>query len=358
MKQRALQLKEEVLAHRRYLHQCAEVGLLLPRTMEYLSRQLRACGIEPQACGHGIRAQIGAGAPRLLLRADADALPNGHTCGHDCHAAMLLTAAKMLKEREGEIPGSVCIMFQPAEETLQGAQDMIRAGILQPMPQAALAFHTAAGKLPPGMALYGTDGAMMYGADNVTVTFSGKGGHGAYGEQAIDPIKMAVEAYGQLPAVSIGVFQAGNVGNAIAETAVLKGALRTEHGGQQLLEELEQVAKATAEKHGGRVEVVRTGGAPPLICHKELTRQMAKYLKELGLVVRDGIKAKASEDFAYIAQKVPAAYFYLTCGFPDARGDHLAHDPLVQIDEEVLPIGAAAYAHCAMRFLQTLADKK
>ena len=349
MKQRALELKRETAAHRQYLHQVREVGLKLPKTMAYLAQQLRECGVEPQPCGYGVTAQIGKGGRTILLRADADALPNGHTCGHDCHAAMLLTAAKMLKERERELGGTVRLMFQPAEETLQGAQDMICRGILEPPPDAALAFHTAAGKLPVGMALYGSEGAMMRSADNFTVTFHGKGGHGAYAAQTVDPIKMAVQVYQALPEVSFGVFQAGTAGNVIPDTAVLKGSVRTEAGREAAVKKLYDTVEKIAGKRG---EITHTGGTPALVCDKSLAQQMAGFLKELGLVVKDGVKANASEDFAYIARQIPSAYFYLTCGFADERGEHLAHDPLVQIDEAVLSIGAAAYAHCAFRYLK------
>lgn len=352
MKERALQLKEETKRHRRTLHEYAEVGLELPKTMAYIEKELLACGINPLKCGHGIKAQIGSGEPILLLRADADALPNGHTCGHDCHAAMLLTAAKLLKEREADLRGTVRLMFQPAEETLQGAQNMIDHGILEPKPSAALAFHTAAGKLPVGMALYGVEGAMMRSADNFTVTFRGKGGHGAYADQTIDPIKMAVQAYAALPEMTVGYFHAGDVGNAIPNMAVIKGAIRTEDNREELLQKLKTVLEESAQSHGGSVEISRTSGTPALFCEKVLTERLAGYLKELGLIVKGGVKAKASEDFACVAQNVPTAYFYLTCGFTDERGAHLAHDPLVQIDEEVLPIGAAAYAHCALRYLK------
>lgn len=352
MKQRALELKEQTIGHRRKIHEYAEVGLELPKTMAYIKKELKNIGISSSKCGHGIMAEIGAGERCILLRADADALPNGHTCGHDCHAAMLLTAAKMLKEREEELGGRVRLMFQPAEETLQGARDMIQNGILGPRPQAALAFHTAAGKLPPGMALYGIGRPMMQSADNFTVTFCGQGGHSAYANKTIDPIQMAVEAYGLLPEVSFGVFQAGAAGNVIPDTAVLKGSLRTETGREQLLEKLKSTVENVASRHGGTVKIDYTSGTPALICDEPLTLQMADYLKELGLTLHDGVHAKASEDFAYVAQEIPSAYFYLTAGFDDDRGEHLAHDPEVQIHEDVLPIGAAAYAHCAYRFLK------
>lgn len=352
MKQRAKDLKKETIAHRRYFHSCAEVGLDLPKTMAYIETELKNCGIEPVPCGHGIRAEIGAGEPILLLRADADALPNGHTCGHDCHAAMLLTAAKILKEQERKLCGTVRLMFQPAEETLSGAQEMISCGILEPKPQAALAFHTAAGKIPPGMALCGTQGAMMRAADNFSITFFGKGGHGAYADKTVDPIKMAMDAHQMLPEVSFGVFRAGTSGNIIPDTALLQGSLRSEENLEEKVKKIKSTLRQIADVHGGDVEMICTSRTPALLCNKKLTMQMAGYLKELDLIVKDGVKAKASEDFAYVAERIPTAYFYLTCGFTDTRGDHLAHDPKVQIDEEVLPIGAAAYAHCALKYLK------
>lgn len=356
MKQRALEERAETVQHRRYIHRCAEVGLDLPKTMAYIEETLKNYGIEPEHCGHGIRAQIGTGEPILLLRADADALPNGHTCGHDCHTAMLLTAAKLLKEREGDLRGTVRLMFQPAEETLIGAEDMIAHGILEPRPSAALAFHTAAGKIPVGMALCGTEGAMMRSADNFSITFFGKGGHGAYENKTVDPIKMAVEAYGALPELSVGVFRAGTAGNVIPDTALLQGSLRLEEGREDAVKELDEKLGQIAKEHGGSVEVVCTSKTPALVCDKTLTARMAGYLKELDLIVKDGVKARASEDFAYVAERIPTAYFYLTCGFSDARGDHLAHDPNVMIDEDVLPIGAAAYAHCAFKYINSSAS--
>ena len=134
---RAKELAEETVAHRRYMHTNAEAGLDLPKTKAYVMEQLRACGIDAQDCGYGVTATIGKGGKVLLLRADMDALPmaeesgeefacptgkTAHTCGHDFHAAMLLTAAKMIKENEDALEGTVKLMFQPAEETFEGSK--------------------------------------------------------------------------------------------------------------------------------------------------------------------------------------------------------------------------------------------
>ena len=130
---RAAELQEETVENRRYLHQNAEVGLELPRTKKYIMEKLREYGMEPQECGHGVVAMVGKKTKGkvILLKADMDALPmeersglpfacptgtEAHTCGHDLNSAMLLTAARMLKEQEEELEGRVKIVFEPAEE--------------------------------------------------------------------------------------------------------------------------------------------------------------------------------------------------------------------------------------------------
>ena len=144
--QRACELKEETIANRRYIHEHAEVGLELPQTRAYVMEKLKEYGLEPKVCGAGVTATLGKAGKVLLLRADMDALPmpeesgesfackdgiHNHACGHDFHAAMLLTAAKILKEREEELEGTVKFMFQPAEETFEGSRNMIEHGILE-----------------------------------------------------------------------------------------------------------------------------------------------------------------------------------------------------------------------------------
>lgn len=172
---RALELKDETIAHRRYIHQNAEIGLDLPKTTAYVLAQLKSLGIEPEMCGHGITATIGQGSKTILLRADMDALPMqelsgeafacpsgaAHACGHDFHAAMLLTAAKMLKENETSLKGTVKLMFQPAEECFSGSTDMIKHGILADSADVALAYHVSPGRLPVGLYMYNSKGTMM-----------------------------------------------------------------------------------------------------------------------------------------------------------------------------------------------------
>ena len=153
-------LQAELLKIRRYLHKNAEVGFALEKTCAYIEKKLTEYGYAPRRCGKaGIVATVGKGGKTFLLRADTDALPiaeqtglsyackngNMHACGHDMHTAMLLGAAKLLKARESELNGRVKLLFQPAEELLEGAKDVIKNGVLDnPKPQAAMMIHVMA----------------------------------------------------------------------------------------------------------------------------------------------------------------------------------------------------------------------
>lgn len=383
--ERALQLQEETINHRRYLHTHAEVGLNTPKANAYILNELKAIGLQPYECGHGICATLGKGGKVLLLRADVDALPmkeesgepfacptqtEAHTCGHDFHTAMLLTAAKMLKENENKLKGTIKFMFQPAEETFEGAKDMLAHGLLEnPSPDAALAYHVGPGRIPVGLFMYNDKGVMMNSVDGFKITVHGKGAHGAYPNKSIDPINIAVHIYLALEALiareanpekscvlTIGNFNAGTVANIIPETAILQGTLRTNDVDSRTLlkKRLKEVVIKTAELFGGTAEIEMISEVPPLICNPDLTKEFVSYMKELpipNLTAISDTVASASEDFATIAEKIPSTFIYLSAGFNDERGDAPAHNPKVRFNEEVCPIGSACLAHCATQWL-------
>ena len=283
--ERALRERDELICNRHYLHANAETGLHLPRTKAFIKQKLKDYGLEPQDCGEGITAMLGSGGKVLLLRADMDALPMkeesgldfacsegcAHTCGHDLHAAMLLTAAKLLKESESQLQGRVKLMFQPAEETFEGAANMVRHGILEnPQVDAALGFHVAAGKMPTGIFMYNADGAMMFSSDGFRIHVKGRGSHGAYPQHAIDPINIACHTHISLQELiaresdpeqacilTVGQIQAGTAQNIIPETAMLAGTIRTDQkeARAHLRRRLEEVAKGTAAAFGGSAEI-------------------------------------------------------------------------------------------------------
>lgn len=382
---RALELKDEIIEDRRFIHAHAETGLKLPETKAYVMEKLKEYGITPVECGYGVTATLGHGGKVLLLRADMDALPMpeesgepfacksgqaAHACGHDFHAAMLLTAARMLKENEDALKGTVKLMFQPAEETFEGSKNMIEHGILEnPEVDAALAYHVSPGKMPVGLYMYNDKDTMMYSVDGFRITVKGKGSHGAYPHAGVDPINIGVHIHLALQeliaresdpshacVLTIGKFEAGTAANIIPDTAVLEGTIRTNNKDARalLVRRMKEVAAKTAEVYNGTAEVTMISEVPPLVCDTEMTDEIVSYMNAMdipGLTPYPGVSASASEDFAVIAEKVPSTFMYLSAGFMDERGEYPAHHPKVQFNEEVCPIGAACLAECAVRWL-------
>ena len=383
--ERALALRDETVAHRRWMHTHAEVGLEMPKAQAYVIEQLKRAGLEPRPCGHGVVAELGKkGGRTLLLRADMDALPmkeesgesfacstgtEAHACGHDFHTAMLLSAAKLLKESEEKLAGRVRFMFQPAEETFEGAKDMIANGILDGV-DAALAYHVSTGRMPVGIFMYNDSGTMMNSVDGFRITVYGKGSHGAYPQNSIDPINIGVHIYLALEALlareatpnktcvmTVGQFTAGAAANIIPDTAILQGTIRTNDRDSRalLVRRMKETAEKTAEVYGGTVSVEMISEVPPLICDSALTKQIVGYMQELpipGLMPYPGVSANASEDFASVAERVPSTFMYLSAGFLDERGDAPAHNPKVRFNEDVCPIGVSCLTHCAIRWLE------
>lgn len=384
--ERALELKDETIANRRHIHKNAETGLDLPKTKAYVMEKLTEYGLEPKDCGYGVTATLGKGGKVLLLRADMDALPmpeesgeefacptgkEAHTCGHDFHAAMLLTAAKMLKEKEDTLEGTIKFMFQPAEETFEGSKNMIENGILENPPvDAALAYHVSPGKMPIGLFMYNDKDTMMYSVDGFKITIHGKGSHGAYPHVGVDPINIGVHIHLALQeliaresdpthscVLTIGQFAGGTAANIIPETAVLQGTIRTNkpEARELLVRRMKEVAEKTVAVYNGTVDIEMISEVPPLICNPKLTDEVVGYMQELGipgLTPYPGISASASEDFAVIAEKVPSTFMYLSAGYLDERGQYPAHHPKAQFNEDVCPIGAACLAHCASQWLK------
>lgn len=383
---RALELKDETIQNRRNIHKNAEVGLDTPKTKAFVIEKLKEYGLEPEECGYGVTALLGKKEGKvLLLRADMDALPmaeqsgeefacpsgeEAHTCGHDFHAAMLLTAAKMLKENEDLIDGTIKFMFQPAEETFEGSKNMIENGILEnPKVDAALAYHVSPGKMPVGLFMYNSKDTMMYSVDGFRITIKGKGSHGAYPHVGVDPINIGVHVHLALQeliaresdpskacVLTVGQFKAGTAANIIPEQAVLQGTIRTNdnEAREKLVRRMKEVAKKTAEVYNGTAEIEMISEVPPLICNPEFTNEIVSYMKETnipGLMPYPDVSASASEDFAVIAEKVPSTFMYLSAGYMDERGEYPAHHPKARFNEDVCPIGSACLAHCAVEWL-------
>ncbi len=275
----------------------------------------------------------------------------------------------MLKEKESMLSGRVRFMFQTAEETFEGAKDVLENGILEGV-DGALAYHVGSGRMPVGLFMYNSGGTMMCSVDGFRITVHGRGAHGAYPHSSIDPINIGVHIYLALESLiareadpskacvlTIGNFSAGSAPNIIPDTAVLQGTLRTNDSAsrEKLVRRLKEAAQRTAEVFGGSAEIEMISQVPPLVCDPVMTEEMVGYMRELpvpGLTPVPNTSASASEDFAAIAEKVPSVFMYLSAGYMDERGDAPAHNPRVRFNEDVCPIGSACLAHCAVRWLE------
>lgn len=383
---RSEELFEETVENRRHLHQMPELGLELPETTAFIMEKLTEMGYDPKPCGGGVVACVGkTGGKTVLLRGDVDALPmkeesglpfasqreNAHTCGHDIHGAMLLTAAKMLKENEAALDGMVKLMFQSGEEPLTGARSMIADGLLQdPRPDVALGYHVVAGSMPMGLFVYNREGTLMNSSDNFIIDIQGKGGHGAYPDACIDPINIAAHMILALESVvareikstqasvlTIGKVTAGDAPNIIPDQTQLQGTLRCDSEKERkfILQRLSEVVDAVAKMYRGSATITMLAGTPPLICDPQSVDDFVGYMRELdvpGQCEHVGMHAASSEDFSAVLSEIPGAYMFLSAGFTDGRETYNQHHPKVEFNEEVMKSGAAYLAHCATRWLE------
>lgn len=393
--QQAKALEAEIRSHRRYLHTHAETGFDLQETKPYVKSVLEKMGYTVSECGKaGLVTTVGQGAPVFLLRADMDALPiseeadvefasvNGrmHACGHDMHTAMLLGAAKLLKEQEAELKGTVKLMFQPAEEVFEGGKDMIENGVLEaPAVDAAMMIHVTAGlPLPAGTVIVSAPGVTAPAADYFTIHVQGKGCHGSAPQNGVDALTAAAHVLIALQEIqarelaatdeavlTIGVFNGGTAENVIADSATLGGTIRTydETTRAYLKERMTQIATGIASAFRANAKVTFGSGCPTLTNDKTLCGEVAGYLKDLlgpygALTAKDlspdGKPARGggSEDFAYVSQQVPALMLALAAGEPSKGYAFPQHHPKVKFDESVLSVGSAVFVYSAMRYLE------
>ena len=401
--EKAKSLYDELVAHRRFLHTHPGVGFDLQETYRYVYDQLVHMGYSPNSYGKcGLIASCGhkENGKTILLRADMDALPiheeadvdfastngNMHACGHDTHTAMLLGAAHILKEMENDIKGRVILLFQPAEETFEGAKDMIEAGVLRDTtPDAALMIHITAGMpFATGSVIVCDGGVSAPAADYFEINIQGKGCHGSMPQMGIDPITVAahiITALEQIPArelamsdeavLTIGSIHAGNASNAIPDKAVMGGTIRTydEETRAFLKQRMNEIITGIAASLRAEATLTFTSGCPTLVNDASLSNAITGYMKELlgpqmafskaDLVAMAGSgtgkktsKATGSEDFAYFSQEVPSIMLALAGGKPEDGYIYPQHHPQVKFDENALTYGAAVYTYNAVQWLQ------
>lgn len=384
--------EQDIIKDRRYLHENPEIHLDLPITVKYIKERLVEMGYEPMDCGKsGVVVTVGKGEGKVfMIRGDTDALPvkeeadlpfkskneNMHACGHDIHASMLLGAARVLKDMEDEIPGKIKLMFQPAEETLSGAKEMIEHGLLEnPKVDAALMIHAMTGfPVPEGMLVYAEEGAATAASDTFEITIQGKGGHGAMPDTTVDPINAAVHVHQMLQSINsreispsetavltIGSLKGGDAANVIPDTAKLLGTIRTfsETTRDFIKSRLVSISTHTAEGLRAKATVNFLRGCPSVVVDGDLSNKTKNYLREMfgeealpfKAFLPDG-RLSGSEDFAFVSQKVPSIFLILTAGNSNDGYIYPQHHPKALFKEDVFWKGTAAYSYCAIRWLQ------
>lgn len=383
----AIKLKDELIEYRRTIHKNPEVGSTLPKTKEYIIEKLKEFGYEPkEICESGIVAVIEGKKPgkTFLLRADMDALPmaeanecdfkstNGcmHSCGHDMHSAMLLGAAKLLKQNQDQIEGSVKLVFQPDEEGFTGAKKMIKAGVLKnPNVDAAMAMHVHSGT-PSNVVLYGL-GTSIAGCNRFRIIVKARGCHGAMPETGVDPINIAAHIYISLqeiisreipatkPAVlTIGLVAGGDAPNTIPDEVVMEGTIRSldKELGEFIFNRMNDIVTSTAKMFRGEAQLIELSSAPPLENDTKLANELGSYVKELigeKCVISFEGGGMGSEDFASYTYEVPSVYFMLGAGTKKENslyGEPM-HNSKVVFNEDILVTGAAMHAYCAIQWL-------
>lgn len=365
----------------KWLHRHPELGLEEFKTTEFLTDILLEHRIKLLDTGleTGAIARIGSGGPVVCLRADIDALPireetglpyvsenDGvmHACGHDFHAACMLGAALLLKEKEAELPGTVKVVFQPAEEIDQGGKRIVATGLLNDV-QAFYAGHTypwfKAGTL--GI----KPGPVMAAADRFAIRLTGKGAHAAHPELSVDVIPaMAalIQSVQSIVSRSVNPFdnavvsitraQAGNTWNIIPETAELEGTVRALAPSVRdaIQAKLERVVKHTAAAHGCASEFTYHRGPAPVINDEAACRRASTLAQTMGFDVQQQADTLVAEDFSDYLAIAPGAFIRVGTG-----GGIDAHHPRFTADPKALLPAARFFAALAEAELHHLKGK-
>ncbi|MAD73051.1 MAG: peptidase M20 [Euryarchaeota archaeon] len=336
----------------------------------------------------GVVGIIGSGEePCIALRADMDALPiheetdvdfkseidgKMHACGHDCHTAMLLGAARVLKENEHKINGTIKLIFQPAEEGGAGGKMMREQGVLlDPKVQQIFALHVA-GTIPVGT-LASKEGTLLAATSSIKILVKGKGGHAAAPHHTNDPVvtgsKIIVELQTLVSrelnplepgVISITMANAGSAFNVIPSTMELQGTIRslTIEGVSNLQTRVKEVAQSIAKANRCEAEVSFPGNDyPPTINDAgcwQLGKSAAKEILGEENLIEMPDPIMGGEDFAYYTEEVPGCFSFLGVGNPDIDAVYDVHHPMFKVDEKALSLGTAIHVNTALKALENL----
>jgi hippurate hydrolase len=376
---RIADIHDEIVAWRRDLHAHPELLFDVHRTAGIVAEKLKTFGCDEVVTGIGRTGVVGvirgrkqgAGGDRVIgLRADMDALPIAeqtnlpyrstvpgkmHACGHDGHTSMLLGAAKYLTETR-DFAGTAVVIFQPAEEGGGGGREMVKDGVMERFGiEEVYGMHNAPG-LPVG-AFAIRPGAMLAASDRIMIDIEGHGGHAAKPHKCVDTVLVGAQIINQIQSivarnvdpidsavVSICVFQAGDTGNVIPQTAHLRGTARSLAPGvrDRLEQRLREIVEGTARLYGASAKLTYHRDYPVTRNHE---RQTAFAVSVAAQVAgRERVDAAAApvmggEDFSFMLEARPGAFIFVGNG--DTAG---LHHPAYDFNDETIPTGVAYWA--------------
>ncbi|MEL7606072.1 MAG: amidohydrolase [Sedimentibacter saalensis] len=378
----------ETVQWRRHIHEYPEPSFEEKKTAEFIVSKLKEFKIDEIRTnvgnGYGIVAKIKGSkpGPTIAFRADIDALRLQeeadvmfssknpgimHACGHDAHAATLLSVAKVLQNNRHELKGNLVLLFQPAEECPPGgAESMVKDGCLDGV-DYVFGLHVMSNVEVGKIGYFSHFGSAC--SDTFNIKIQGKGGHGAMPHTTIDPVVIGANVVTQLqslvsryidplkPAVlTFAGFQAGGAAdNIIADNAYLNGTVRTLNSEvRDLMEEqIKKMGNAIINSFGGKAEIEYRRGYPSV----ENTLEVTDHLKNI-LASKFGEKevseltvTMGGEDFAYYLQEKPGSFFYVGAGNDDINANFPHHHPKFKIDEKSMIYSGKSFLALAEYYL-------
>src|SRR5215475_2067870 len=374
---RVADLHSDITAWRRDLHAHPELLFDVQRTAGSVAEKLKAFGCDEVVTGLGrtgvvgvIHGRKGSAGKTIGLRADMDALPieeasslpykstvpgKMHACGHDGHTSMLLGAAKYLADTR-DFGGTAVLIFQPAEEGGGGGREMVKDGLMERFGiEEVYGMHNAPG-LPVGLFAI-RPGALLASSDRILIDIEGYGGHAAKPHKCVDTVLVGAQIINQIQSivarnvdpiesavVSICVFQAGDTGNVIPQTAHLKGTARslTPAVRDRLEQRLHEIVEGTARLYGASAKLTYNRDYPVTRNHERQTAFAVSVAAQVS--GRERVDAAAApvmggEDFSFMLEARPGAFIFVGNG--DTAG---LHHPAYDFNDEAIPTGVAYWA--------------
>ncbi|GEP63966.1 amidohydrolase [Clostridium beijerinckii] len=377
-------LNDELIEVYRKLHENPELSNEEYKTTQRIKDLLKRADIDildlPLDTGLVAQVKGNPNGPVVAIRCDIDALPikeetslcykskvDGmmHACGHDFHMAVILGAAYLVKKHQGSLIGTVKFIFQPGEESADGAKKILETGVLDDV-DAIFGIHNVSDSEVGIMGI--KTGAMTAAVDRFEINITGIGSHAAKPEKGIDPIIIASNIVTSLQTIisrnigptekallSVTHIEGGNTWNVIPESAYLEGTVRTldENIRQLIAKRMNEMVSGIAQSFGGSAELIWHSGSPATNNTEEWVEFSTKIGKRAGYDVRRISMGLEGEDFAYYQRKIPGAFIIVGTGKSYAH-----HHPEYKVDEKAILNSSKYFAQLAEGALKEIIDKK